>query len=408
MAALVAIAQAAPAAILTSASIQATHDIVELRFRIRGGEPRWHLSGRRQELTIALEHTRLAIAPRPLEGRELTPVTTVSMVNADSGDAQIMIGVEGKVDYAATLAGNELIVRFARAGAAPDIAAPVVVPVRRRRSMYAVAALSSHGTQPRSLAAGALVETAQSPVRPVTITLPEQQRTRPLVVIDPGHGGYDPGTRSAAGVAEKDLALTIANRLQHDLAESGVDAQLTRNDDRFMSLAERTAMANRVRAALFVSIHLNWSPDPNTNGIESYYLNNTTDRATIRLARMENGVAGSSIEHLEPNLNYVLTDLRQGDKANEAVALANMIEAETVAAADRVEGIRLRALGARQGPFYVLVGAEMPSVLVECGFLSNLDEARRLSDPRYEEALAEGIGTAIVHYLNGEEAVGNL
>ncbi|MGH7878111.1 MAG: N-acetylmuramoyl-L-alanine amidase family protein, partial [Candidatus Binataceae bacterium] len=183
--------------------------------------------------------------------------------------------------------------------------------------------------------------------------------------------------------------------------------ELTHADDRFLSLGERTAIANRAHAALFVSIHLNSSPDASASGIGAYYLNTTTDRATIRLARMENGAAGPSSDRAEANLNYVLTDLRQGYKANEAVALAQMIETESVAAAD-AQGVRLRALGAIQGPFYVLVGAEMPSVLIECGFLSNADEARRLSAGGYQEALADGIGTAVLHYLRGDEAVGNL
>jgi N-acetylmuramoyl-L-alanine amidase len=407
LAALIAFAQTARAATVSSASIHATHGMIELRFAVHGRGPRWRLGGERQQLTIELEDTRLAIPARPLDGQELAPVTTVSAVATDVGNARIMIGVDGKVDYAATLAGNELIVRFARTGTAPKIAAPVLISAPRRRAAYAMAK-SPPSAAVVPPASSSFTQTTAEPLRPVAITVPGPRRARPLVVIDPGHGGYDPGTQSAAGGAEKDLALAIASHLQRVLAEAGVDAELTRADDRFLSLAERTGIANRERAALFVSIHLNSSPDTGTSGIESYYLDNTSDRATIRLARMENGAASGSGDHREPNLNYVLTDLRQGDKANEAVALAGMIEAESVAAADRATGIQLLALGARQGPFYVLVGAEMPSVLVECGFLSNPEEARRLSDPRYQEALADGIGAAIVHYFNGDEAVGNL
>jgi N-acetylmuramoyl-L-alanine amidase len=157
-----------------------------------------------------------------------------------------------------------------------------------------------------------------------------------------------------------------------------------------------------------VSIHLNSSPDANTAGIETYYLNNTTDRATIRLAQMENSVAGGYSVQGEPNLNYILTDLRQQDKANESASLARMIEAETVAAIDASMGIRVNELGAKQGPFYVLVGALMPSVLVECGFLSNPDEAHLLESPQYQQGLADGIGRAVVHYFNADAAVGNL
>src|SRR6202167_2410576 len=151
------------------------------------------------------------------------------------------------------------------------------------------------------------------------------------------------------------------------------------------------AMANRVGADLFVSIHLNSSPDAAVSGIETYYLNNTTDRATIRLARMENGVAGGYGAEDEPNLNYILTDMRQQYKANESASLARMIEAETVADIDASMGLKVNELGAMQGPFYVLVGALMPSVLIECGFLSNSSEARLLESAQYQQALADGV-----------------
>jgi N-acetylmuramoyl-L-alanine amidase len=231
---------------------------------------------------------------------------------------------------------------------------------------------------------------------------------RPMVVIDAGHGGHDPGTEAAGDAAEKDIALQIALRLHNALIADGIDARMTRADDTFLTLAERTQLANSNRADLFVSIHLNSSPDADTTGIETYYLNNTTDRATIRLARMENGVAGGYGAPGEPNLNYILTDLRQQDKANESASLARMIEAETVADIDASMGLRVNELGAKQGPFYVLVGALMPSVLVECGFLSNPGEARLLESPAYQQALADGIARAVVHYFKADAAVGNL
>jgi N-acetylmuramoyl-L-alanine amidase len=246
-------------------------------------------------------------------------------------------------------------------------------------------------------------------LQPVSRQLPNpwpgSNRTRPLVVIDAGHGGFDPGTESADGTVEKSVALEIAQRLAAALQQRGIDTRLTRDDDQFLSLGQRTALANRAHADLFVSIHLNSSPDWNTSGIETYYLNNTSDRATIRLARMENetdyGDPGSS------NLHYILANLRQDDKALESSSLARMIEAE---AADSVAtlGMTVNALGAKRGPFYVLVGAEMPSVLIECGFLSNPREARLLLQPGYQTALANGIVAAIVGYFRADMAVGNL
>jgi N-acetylmuramoyl-L-alanine amidase len=229
-----------------------------------------------------------------------------------------------------------------------------------------------------------------------------------MVMIDPGHGGYDPGTQSTAGAMEKDLALQIAIRLKDALEARGIRAELTRSSDVFISLAERTRIANRAGADLFVSIHLNSSPNTGATGIEVYYLNNTTDRATIRLARMENAGTGSYGTPDASNLNYILTDLRQSYKASEAASLARMIDAQAVTDLDARLGLNVNALGAKMGPFYVLVGAHMPAVLVECGFMSNPLEATRLDSGPYQDVLAGAIATAVAHYFDADLAAGNL
>ncbi|MGC1342108.1 MAG: N-acetylmuramoyl-L-alanine amidase, partial [Candidatus Binataceae bacterium] len=250
-----------------------------------------------------------------------------------------------------------------------------------------------------------------APPAPVTVAVQNHGPVQghPLVMIDPGHGGYDPGTSSASGIQEKTLALEIATRVASALEARGINAAMTRTTDVFVPLGGRTKIANDADADLFVSIHLNSSPNPETTGIEVYYLNNTTDRATIRLARMENSQAARGYgAPEEPNLNYILTDLRQQYKATEAASLARMIDAQTVADLNTEFGIEVNALGAKMGPFYVLVGAQMPSVLIECGFLSNEIEARRLASARYQQTLADGIADAIVHYLRADAAVGNL
>ncbi|HVN29766.1 MAG TPA: N-acetylmuramoyl-L-alanine amidase, partial [Candidatus Binataceae bacterium] len=246
------------------------------------------------------------------------------------------------------------------------------------------------------------------PIRKAAPAVAEPMPGNPLVMIDPGHGGYDPGTQSSSGILEKDLALNIAQRVAYALKARGVRAQLTRNTDEFIPLSERTRRANVADADLFVSIHLNSSPNPETTGIEVYYLNNTTDRATIRLARMENaGVTGTSAP-IDGNLNYILADLRQNYKATEAASLARSIDTQTVNDLDAQLGLEVNPLGAKMGPFYVLVGAHMPAVLVECGFLSNPTEAQRLAAASYQDVLAEGIATAVARYLTSEAAMGNL
>lgn len=411
--------------ILSGAALAERGAIIELHFDIRGPRPRWRLDSGRQQLAIILDHTRLGIPQAPLAGLEHPPVTAVRATQTAAGAAQLTVAVSGKVDFAVAFAPHELIARFARAGTAPDIAAPAVIAAERVRppasrmrdgsSMPAIAPpgpIMTNSAQSRATAASTISANSSPglPVaQPVSIQVPAPRPPRPaLIVIDPGHGGRDPGTLSAGGIAEKDLALQIATRLQRALVARGVNARLTRADDRFLSLAARTQAANRNAADLFISIHLNSSPEPATSGVATYYLNNTTDRATIRLARIENGVMGGYQDSTIPDLHYILADLRQGDKANESVALSRMIEADSVAAAGAALGVRVDDLGARQGPFYVLVGAEMPAVLVECGFLSNPLEAERLGDPRYQQGLADGIAAAVVHYFNNDAAVGNL
>jgi N-acetylmuramoyl-L-alanine amidase len=230
---------------------------------------------------------------------------------------------------------------------------------------------------------------------------------RPTVVVDAGHGGHDPGTRSEDGLLEKDLALQIARRVADALDRRGVNAVLTRDRDVFLTLAQRTAIANRLSPELFVSIHLNWSPNPQTTGVEVYYLNNTTNRATIRLARMENAADGGRAP-LDPGLNYILSDLRQQYKATESALLAQTMEQETVSELQAGFGGEIRGLGAKRGPFYVLVGPRIPAVLVECGFLSNATEAQRLATAAYQQAIADGLAASVVHYLNQDVTAGTL
>jgi len=462
--ALLTLADTTRAATIEQLSLHRAGHAVEVDFVMQGTVPRWHLHSHGQELWLDLEHSRVAASVEPASGPAFFPLVRVSMRDFGGGRVRLVIRVRGQVDYAVAQMPDELIVRIAPSGQAVDLAQPLLTEMehsggwstgltaathreellrcgpsqtiiedsRKRMPAESVkvtnlptGAESAISSSDPALSANLLQrpplvsqreptygqQTAAQPVQPVAQHAAAgpwvgQDRARPLVAIDAGHGGFDPGTESASGVAEKSVALAIAQRLAAALAARGVDAELTRKEDQFLSLRQRTELANHAHADLFVSIHLNSSPDWNTSGIETYYLNNTTDRATIRLARIENGrdygAAGQS------NLNYILTNLRQDYKAHESSSLARMIEAEAAASIDTALGITVNALGAKMGPFYVLVGAEMPSVLVECGFLSNPREAQFLLQPGYQEALANGIALAIIHYFHADAAVGNL
>ena len=419
----------AAAAIIERFSLRRSGGAVEVDFATRGQSARWQLSNHGQELWIDLPRSQVTESAE--SGSALLPLTRVSMRDFGAGHVLLIIGVKGKVDYAVAQLRHQLVVRIAPSGQHVDLEQPLLAEMEQRRPSSRNVVTPTPGGEPLNrmgdrttaydgrhgvlaksaevpnLPAGAVSTAAIGSTQPIAVA-PWFQRdsSRRIVVIDAGHGGIDPGAESANGIAEKMVALQIARHLAVVLAASGVDAELTRNEDSFLSLPQRTELANHAAADLFVSIHLNSSPDWRTRGVETYYLNNTTDRATIRLARMENG--GDYGALAESNLNYILANLRQDFKAHDSASLARMVEAESTGSIETELGIKVNALGAKMGPFYVLVGAEMPSILIECGFLSNPYEAQLLTQPQYQQALVDGIARAIVHYFNTGAAVGNL
>jgi N-acetylmuramoyl-L-alanine amidase len=228
-------------------------------------------------------------------------------------------------------------------------------------------------------------------------------------VIDPGHGGRDPGARGA-GLPEKTLVLAIARRMASRLErEVGATVVLTRDRDTYVPLEARTARANAEQADLFVSIHANANPSRRLAGVETYYLNNTNDRATIRLAAMENGLRliDDTPRAGEVDLTYILSDLVQHGKLENSIALARALHQGLV---DRLRTTYsgVADLGVKQGPFYVLVGAYMPCVLVEVAFLTNPAEAKRLQSKAYQDAIAEGLVRGVQRYLTGLRRAGTL
>ncbi len=217
---------------------------------------------------------------------------------------------------------------------------------------------------------------------------------RKKVVLDPGHGGHDPGAHSKNGVLEKDVVLAIAKQIKVDLEKSGIDAVLTRDSDRFISLEERTAIANRAGADAFVSIHANSHRSPTASGIETYYLDTTDDRYALRLAAREN----STKEEQVSDVQLALADLATKVNTRSSQALAKRIQRGLLDAA-RPFNKSVRNLGVKSSLFYVLLGARMPAVLVETSFISHPKEAKLLASARYQAALAESIADAVVAHF---------
>ncbi len=217
------------------------------------------------------------------------------------------------------------------------------------------------------------------------------------IVLDPGHGGKDPGAVGAGGLREKDVVLRVARSLAPRLRkELGVDVVLTRNRDVFVPLKARTAMANRERADLFLSIHSNASLNRRAGGLETYYLDKTTDEATLKLAARENGTARRNLTDLQ----IVLSDLKLNVYLPDSISLASHLQSSLVKKT-RSRYPRAKDLGVKKGLFYVLVGARMPAALAELFFVSNRREARELRRPEMRRAIVDGLARGIRTYADG-------
>ena len=236
---------------------------------------------------------------------------------------------------------------------------------------------------------------AKTPVQP-----PARRGGKRLVVVDPGHGGKDPGA-TANGVREKDINLGIGLALEEVLRSRGFEVQMTRRTDVYLKLQERTDIANQANADVFVSVHANALPSlKNTAGFEIYLMALPTDKDALALAKIENREyveekSGSSaaVDRRTELLLRILGDMQQNNKISESTELA-----EALFKAGKLRGIPMKRVA--QAPFFVLRGAGMPAVLLETGFVTNLNEAKLLAHPGYQRRIAEAMAEGIVNYLN--------
>ena len=213
------------------------------------------------------------------------------------------------------------------------------------------------------------------------------------IVIDAGHGGHDPGA-SANGLNESELVLDVAHRLRKLLtARPGFDVVLTRQTDEFIPLEERTAIANREGADLFLSIHANASRQTAARGVETYILNFATNPAAEEVAARENATSAQAMG----TLPAILKAIALNNKLAESRELATILQTSLVRKL-RVQNKGLRDLGVKQAPFVVLIGAQMPSVLAEISFLTNKSEAALLKQQAYRQQIAQALCDAILKY----------
>jgi N-acetylmuramoyl-L-alanine amidase len=213
------------------------------------------------------------------------------------------------------------------------------------------------------------------------------------IVIDAGHGGHDPGAQGN-GIVEKDLVLDVALRLQTLLQEQpGVEVVLTRDSDVFIPLEERTAIANRAGADLFLSIHANASTRKDARGLETYFLNFATNPEAEAVAARENAASNQAMGHL-PEIVKAIT---LNNKLAESRELATTVQTQMMRKL-KPQNANLRDLGVKQAPFVVLIGAQMPSVLAEISFLTNRGEATLLKQSAYKNRIAQALCDAILKY----------
>ena len=355
------------------------------------------------------------------------------------GVTRVVLDLEASADYTASQLGNpdRLIIELRPAVATPRLPVsptpatittaapnppatvpsginsvnaklPILLPPQVRTEK--IAAVTPPMTPPPSLAA----KPAAAPALPPAMTAIQRSAnaarklsadgsrslTRALglkinrVVIDAGHGGHDQGTSGPQGLLEKDLVLDVALRLGK-LVEQRMGAEViyTRTDDSFVPLQERTAIANQKRADLFLSIHANSSPATRVTGIETYYLNFTSSSEALEVAAREN----SGSENTVSDLSDLVQSIAKHDKIEESREFATDVQAALQSFEIR-NSPTAKDRGIRKAPFVVLIGAQMPSILAEIGFLSNPREESQLSKPDYRQKLAEAMYRGVSKY----------
>jgi len=263
-------------------------------------------------------------------------------------------------------------------------------------------------TAQRIAAAALIVSEAAKPEISLEAPQPLNRAVFPLsikrIIIDPGHGGKQTGAISESGVAEKEITLDIGLRLRRLMEKASFDVMMTRQTDRSIPLEERVAFANTNSADIFVSIHINWIETRRTRPLETYFVGPTDDPAVIHLASLENRESGYSLADYRQLLEKVYIHTRR----DESHRLAETIHTELYYALREINP-ELDNRGVKTAPFIVLVGTQMPAILVEVSCLSNEDEVKLLTSPDYREKIALALLKGIRSYadnLNGANRKG--
>ena len=317
----------------------------------------------------------------------------------------------------ATLAFPDEVVRQIRVGRQLDARTRVVFDLQgtARYSVYslynpyrlvvdferapATAPATAHATAGKPTTAAPAAPPREPPVAPAANTRGGFSLSRQLglgvarVVIDPGHGGHDPGAKVKGLLSEAELVLDVAQRLEKLLLKQGVEVVLTRAADVFVPLETRTEIANRAGADLFLSIHANASSDASARGFETYFLSFAPNAQAEAIAARENAASAKTMR----SLPEIVRAIALNNKIDESRDFASIVQASLAARLKKVDR-NARSLGVKQAPFMVLIGATMPSVLAEISFLTNRQEASLLRTQAYRQQVAEALLSGVMNY----------
>lgn len=316
---------------------------------------------------------------------------------------RVVIDVRGKEETAEVIA-PKVAAPFAIVSTQKKVKLPIVtsqvsevVTLRKTKKV----AFSSSATETKTKTEGKTVRETEALVGAMKLSLAQQLGLGvKKIVIDPGHGGKDPGAM-AFGLKEKDIVLSIAKKLAPLLEkELGCEVLLTRDSDVFISLEERTAIANSKNADLFVSLHINAHISANVRGLETYYLNLTADAEAMRVAARENATSA----HQMSDLQEILSDILKNSKMSESSRLAQQVHNSILTKAKANGFDDIKNLGVKQAPFYVLIGAEMPAILIEIAFISNEEDVRNLQNDKFITMVTHEIAYGIKTYVSDTTA----
>jgi len=359
----------------------------------------------------------LAHAAKPDDSTPAAAALTKTALASAANLPSAQTGKSAPSHPSATSTGAAALADLALAPSAvpPSAASKSGRPALARRDPFSDNSVSADGATANSARnAGSTpalpVKETISTMGPASVPEPtrngEQSLTRALglktsrIVIDAGHGGHDTGTIGPSGLMEKDLSLDVARRLGKLIQDRVPSAEViyTRDDDSYVSLEQRTAIANQAKADLFLSIHANSSDDHSVTGVETYYLNFNASNDALVVAARENALAQGSVHDLQD----LVKKIADNEKIEESRDLAGKIQD---ALATHVARQARRDRGVRRAPFVVLIGANMPSVLSEISFLSNPEDEQWLKKPENRQQIAEGLFQGIQSYLHSTNSL---